>query len=486
MSTEAWLFLVSRSRYFDYRTIVSPDFIAEAKLSGWLSEVADGDITGENSAIYCEIYHVKVGKFALVFRIIEATGKDIELEIQDSLKDPYGRNILLIEGLVFKELVPDLKITLKDFDQVHNQIRKYYQLFWKVTHSPKVIQSTPFSWNIDGNSDPPMQLTVKKSVSYKPHTDELVVDRNCKWIYKGKISIRRKIVAIAFHPNSDILAWRDKSQLVEIWQFSQSKTLAFLDDSFLRFYETLSSLSFSTDGTLIATGCIEIPDQNTVKIWNWSTQDPFSFHGHQASEPGRVYSVAFSAADNQVIASAGRDKVVRIWDIPTQSQLSKLVKHSAPIKSISISPNGKTLISGDNKGIVNIWRVKSGKHLQTIEAHDLPINSVIYSPSNNLFATSSDDCTIKLWDANTGQHLCTLSGHEAPVNSLSFGIDGKTLATGSDDCTVRIWNLDNLNKPLILREHEDAVLSVAFSPNGQLLASGSMDGTVRIWKQETC
>ena len=84
MNTHAWLFLVSRSRYFDYRTVVSPDFIADAKLSSLLSEVADGDVTKTNSAIYREIYHPKVGNFALVFRVIEATGEDIELEMKDS------------------------------------------------------------------------------------------------------------------------------------------------------------------------------------------------------------------------------------------------------------------------------------------------------------------------------------------------------------------------------------------------------------------
>ena len=390
----------------------------------------------------------------------------------------------MIEGLVFKELMPELKITLNDFDEVHNQLRKHYQNFWELTNSPKVIQSTVSDWHTGDNGDEPIHLTVHKPVGSKPHNNELVVGNDWKCINEVP-DCGDLVVAVAFHYNNNLLAYRYQNQLVKIWHLNQNLFFELGKKLFPDCYGTLSSISFSPDEILIATGYIHRLDQNVVKVWNLKKEESYSLHGHQFSEFGRVYSVCFSPADKQVIASAGTDKVVRIWDIPSQSKLNELVKHSADIKSIAISPNGQTLISGDEKGIVNIWRVKSGKHLKTIEAHRLPINSVTYSPSNDLFATCSDDAKVKLWDVSTAQLLCTLSGHDEPVNSVSFGVDGKILASGSDDCTVRIWNLDNPNNPIVLHEHQDAVSSVAFSPNGQLLASGSFDGTVKIWKQKT-
>jgi WD40 repeat protein len=485
MSIDAWLFLVSRNRYFDYRTVVSPDFMVEAKASGLLAKVSDGDLTNENSAIYREIYDSRVGELTLIFRIVEATGADVKLDTKESLKDPYGRSILLVEGVVIRGVAPRLEITLRDFENIHKRVMENYQEFWKCTHSPSVIQSNSFLWQTGEYHEQPMELFVMKPVGSKPSTQPV---QSLSWEFAQAFHTKRRIAHVTFDPSNALVASRSDSQLIQVWQLSRGREVATnFGDELPLIYRSSSSVAFSPDGILIATGYIErskfdIIDRNIVKVWNRITKENVvSFHEHQVSESGRIRTVCFSP-DGQTIASAGKDRIIKVWDVPGKGERISLEGHSSIITSIAISPDGKTLISGDMKGFVNIWNINSGRLVRSIEAHTLSAISVSYSPCSGLFASSSADATIKLWEVSTGQLLCTLSGHEDKVNSVAFGADGRTLASASDDRTVRIWNVEYPSNPVVLDNRLDALSSVAFSPDGQLLASGGVDGIVKIWR----
>ena len=59
-------------------------------------------------AFYREIRNSKVGDITLVFRVMEATAENTGIEGDGVLKDAFGREIYLIEGIVFEGLQPNL------------------------------------------------------------------------------------------------------------------------------------------------------------------------------------------------------------------------------------------------------------------------------------------------------------------------------------------------------------------------------------------
>ena len=65
------------------------------------------------------------------------------------------------------------------------------------------------------------------------------------------------------------------------------------------------------------------------------------------------------------------------------------------VLSVSLSPDGKTLASGNRDGTISIWDVNSGKLLQKLEGNDDGISQVIFAPDGQtLISTGS---TIKFW-----------------------------------------------------------------------------------------
>ncbi|WP_019503871.1 AAA-like domain-containing protein [Pleurocapsa sp. PCC 7319] len=204
--------------------------------------------------------------------------------------------------------------------------------------------------------------------------------------------------------------------------------------------------------------------------------------GHESKSS--IKSISYSP-DGKTIASASADKTIRIWDVTTGNILQVLNGHDRSVTSISYSPDGKTIASASADKTIRIWDVTTGNILQVLTGHENSINNVTYSPDGKTITSASTDKTIRIWDVATGQELQTLSGHTRYVNDLSYSPDGKTIATASADKTIRIWNVTTGNTLQILTGHEDSVESVIYSPDGKQISSASSDKTIRIWDVTT-
>ncbi len=156
MSIKVWPFLISRNQSLDYRTIVAPDFIIDAKNTNLLIQVADGDLTEENEALFRQVKSPKLGYLTVVFRVIKAKKKDIEQEPQNEvLKDPFGREIYFYEGIVIKGKLNfsevGEKIKNSHLEQAHDYLKKHYKDFWN-TSNIHAIPATALSFQKDKNS----------------------------------------------------------------------------------------------------------------------------------------------------------------------------------------------------------------------------------------------------------------------------------------------------------------------------------------------
>src|SRR5205809_519026 len=78
----------------------------------------------------------------------------------------------------------------------------------------------------------------------------------------------------------------------------------------------------------------------------------------------KVFAVAWSPHGN-LIASAGRDRTVQVWEPSTGRHLLTFEGHSDCLLSVAWSPDGQYIASGCTAGIVHVWRADSGKVLFT-------------------------------------------------------------------------------------------------------------------------
>jgi WD40 repeat protein/serine/threonine protein kinase len=197
----------------------------------------------------------------------------------------------------------------------------------------------------------------------------------------------------------------------------------------------------------------------------------------------QVWGVGFSP-DGRWLASASRDRTVKLWDAATGEETRTLTGHTRPVTSVAFSPDGRRLASASRDGTVRLWDAATGQEIRTLTAHTA-IESVAFSPDGRRLASASADLAVRLWDTETGQELRTLTGHTDRVLRVAFSPDGRRLASASQDRTVKLWDVDTGREVHTLRGHQARVNGVVFSPDGQRLASASEDRTVKLWDAAT-
>ncbi len=233
------------------------------------------------------------------------------------------------------------------------------------------------------------------------------------------------------------------------------------------------AVALSPDGKLLASAGVD----NKIKLWNTSDGTLL------LTLKGRAFysNALVFFPDGKRLASADGDGAVRIWDAATGAETARLGGRRDPELSLTIFPDGERLASGGTDGKVRLWRADGRKPYRTIAAHPGYATAVAVSPDGKLLASSSaSDPLVRVWDTGTGAAVAKFEGHSEAVNSLAFSPSGERLASAGEDGTVKVWGL---NGGLCLQTYSPRkpVYALAYAPDGAHIFSGGADDAVSIW-----
>lgn len=150
--------------------------------------------------------------------------------------------------------------------------------------------------------------------------------------------------AFGYSPDGRWLAVREPDE----------KTMRLLD---ARTYETsarfsghessVTAVAFSPDSRLLATGSKD----HTVRLWQIGSGECRVLPGHTDV----VYAVAFHP-DGTRLASAARDGEIWLWDVVRSEEVARLPGHGGFVMTLAFSPpDGATLASGSGDGTIRLW-----------------------------------------------------------------------------------------------------------------------------------
>ena len=185
--------------------------------------------------------------------------------------------------------------------------------------------------------------------------------------------------------------------------------------------------------------------------------------------------------DGKTLASGDLNSIIHLWDTTTWTVKQTLLGHTSHIYHLVYSPDGSILASAGEDDTIRLWDANTGEELNSISEHTADIFGLAFTPDGSVLTSGAWDASIRSWNPQTGEHLKTITGHTDVVVSVTFSGDGSILATRSWDKTIRLWDVDTGQLRHTLIGHQDDVDIVVFSPDGRTLASGSQDNTVRLW-----
>ena len=160
--------------------------------------------------------------------------------------------------------------------------------------------------------------------------------------------------------------------------------------------------------------------------------------------------------------------------------------HSASVKAVAISPDGKVLATASRDKSIKLWDYQTGMEIRTLIGHDHTVNGLAYSPDGKYLATSSADGTARVWEVLTGKEIFTSPRSEKYITDVAFNPDGKSFAYAgySDSAAVYSIPAGKLIKRIEVNADQGSGygISLKYSYDGKWLAVGEDNKTANVFR----
>jgi len=239
----------------------------------------------------------------------------------------------------------------------------------------------------------------------------------------------------------------------------------------------IAAVAFSPDSRILATASSD----RTTKLWDARSGEFL----HELSQPeGRIQHVNFSPNGRQVV-TASNGGTAGLWDVATGNRIHLFCCPDNFVQTASFSPDGRFVVISSLDRTARVYEILNGRQTMLLAGHEDSVLAAEFSPDGDRVVTASADGTARVWDPGTSDQLGLLGRHSGPARVASFSRDGESVLSAGDDGVARLWPARGGPERRVFR-HGRAIASAALSPNGSLVATASpADGTVRLWSAST-
>lgn len=240
---------------------------------------------------------------------------------------------------------------------------------------------------------------------------------------------------------------------------------------------------------------VAVADEEETTLWNVDT-------GRHLELPARDSTVtAFAwatARDEALLVTAHSDAALQLWSLGPggtgpPARRGKLVNHSLPVRAmVSFQDGGRPLLAtAGADGSVRLWDLARQCQLACWDDHMLSVRdlTVLDTGQGPLLVSAGADGTLRRWAPGTGPagppvHCDQQGVHAVAAVPVPPG-ETPLVASGGEDGTVRLWEAETLRpagETLNAADGPVTALACFRSPAGRPhLAATGPSGTVHLW-----
>ncbi|KAL5536012.1 hypothetical protein ACEPAF_4106 [Sanghuangporus sanghuang] len=251
----------------------------------------------------------------------------------------------------------------------------------------------------------------------------------------------------------------------------------------------VTSVDWSADGSLLATGSFD----SILRIW---TRTGEFYMSHPQHQKGPIFSARFSSSGKWLL-SCSLDGTACVWDVKGKKLHMQFRCHDECCLDAVWFDEEVFATCGADK-VIKVMRIGDQNPLLTLQGHENEVNSIRFNPSKTRLASCSDDKTVRIWEI--ARYLddpqcenisaMVLEGHSDSIASINWcpsRPEGspEIIATAAFDGSAYLWNATTGECLHMIHDHKRAAYSLTFSPDGKFLATGSGDGWLYVYNVES-
>eukprot|EP01067_Filipodium_phascolosomae_P001496 Filipodium_phascolosomae@DN1987_c0_g1_i1.p1 len=200
---------------------------------------------------------------------------------------------------------------------------------------------------------------------------------------------------------------------------------------------------------------------------------------------GSVLDVTLVDNSSTMLASAGADQMLRVWDLRAfeKRPIHSLRGHTQAVTCVAADPDEASCLvyTASLDKTLKIWNLKSFNCVGTLFGHIEGVTCMdIVKPHRPL--TGGSDETVRVFKTLPQTHLVY---KETPscVDSVHFQ-SPSTFLSGHFDGSIRMWNSTSRSPHNVSKAHKSGVSAICTIRNSDASFSASNDGHINIWKTD--
>lgn len=235
------------------------------------------------------------------------------------------------------------------------------------------------------------------------------------------------------------------------------------------------SLAFSPDGRYLVVGKLD----EEIGVYDLSRSE-LVFSTGRIPGFGQVNAVAVNKQGDLVAFGGGKGKAA-VAALSADGQLDwqgEFTGHTGSVEAVTISPDGKTVLSADDKGTLKAWDLSSREERFAVSDFSAAPRG-IFIREDSQEALVSDANTLRRINLKTGAVTKTIPLTKSrPLQAVRFSPDGGTLAV-TEGYLIRLWDTKT-GKELPGLKDAEVIWDVMLTKDGQKLIGGGR-GYLIVW-----